>query len=170
MARPLTPAATDIDLRAVWRVTTPRIEADAVDFWERLGLLPPDVDPAERARQLAAVAYRDGALIGVMTAALERVEPVRARLAMIRAAVDPEHRRTHVVMALLLATRSTIERWSQAHPEERIAGLGAVIESGELAERQRQPFWPQSRLGLAGYTADGRQFRISWFDDFVLDQ
>lgn len=169
MARPLTPAATDIDLRAVWRVTTPAIEADAIAFWQRHGLLAPDVDPAKRAKELAAVAYRDGELVGVMTAALQRVEAVRARLAMIRAAVDPAHRHTHVVMALLLCTRATIERWSYAHAEERVAGLGAIIQSSDLAERQRQPFWPQSRLGLAGYTADGSQFRISWFDDFVLD-
>lgn len=169
MARPLTPAATDIDLRAVWRVTTPAIEADAIAFWQRLSLLPPDVDPAKRAKELAAVAYRDGELVGVMTAALQQVDAVRARLAMIRAAVDPAHRQTHVVMALLLCARATIERWSYTHPEEKVAGLGAILQSRDLVERQRQPFWPQSRLGLAGYTADGSQFRISWFDDFVLD-
>lgn len=169
MARPLTPAATDVDLRAAWRLGDPALEADAIAFWERLGLLPPDVSPAARAKELVALAYRGGAVAGVMTAKVQQVDAVRARLAMIRAAVDPAQRQTHVVMALVLFARQTLADWSRDHPEEKLAGLGAVLESRELEARQRQAFWPQSKLGLAGYTADGRQFRISWFEDFELD-
>lgn len=169
MARPLTPPATDVELRAAWRLGDAALEADAIAFWQRLGLLPPDVSPAARAKELVALAYRDGAVAGLMTATVQHIDAVRARLAMIRAAVDPAQRQTHVVMALLLFARQTLADWSRDHPAQKVAGLGAVLESRELELRQRQAFWPQSKLGLAGYTADGRQFRISWFEDFELD-
>lgn len=168
MARPLTPAATDIDLRAVWRVTTPRIEADAVAFWGRLGLLPPDVDPAARAKQLAAVAYKDGQLIGVMTVTFQRIDFLRARFAMIRGAVDPDHRRGHVVSALGGLTRSLLEQWSKAHPAEQVGGIGALIESREFTDFMKRPIWPQTRLAIAGYTPEGQQIRVAWFDHFRL--
>ncbi len=161
-------AAPDVDLRAVWKVTTPKIEADAAAFWARLGLLPPDVDPAARAKQLAAVAYKDGQLIGVMTAMLQRIEFLRARFAMIRGAVDPDHRRGHVVSALGGLTRSLLEQWSKDHPEEQVAGIGALVESREFDMFAKRPIWPQTRLAIAGYTPDGQQIRVAWFDHHRL--
>ncbi|WP_395613008.1 hypothetical protein [Allosphingosinicella sp.] len=159
----------DFELRPAWRLGDARIEADAIAFWTRLGILPADVTPEERAKELVAVAYKDDRIAGVHTARIERVEQVRTRLAMLRSAVDPDHRRTHVSMALTLYSRALLARWSREHPDERLGGLGAILESQQLAERGAQPFWPQTRFILAGYLADGRQLRISWFEDFRVD-
>ena len=156
-------------LRPAWRLDDARIEADAIAFWKRLGILPADVTPEQRAKELIAVVYRDDRIVGVNTARIERVEQVRTRLAMLRSAVDPDHRRTHVAMALTLYSRALLERWSREHPDERVGGLGAIVESNQLAERGRQPFWPQTRFILAGFLANGRQLRISWFEDFRVD-
>jgi len=65
--------------------------------------------------------------------------------------------------------RDILERWSIANPDEKLAGMGAVIESKELAGREKQPFWPNTRFGVVGYTADGRQIRVSWFEHFRFD-
>ena len=161
--------APGYDIRPAWRLDDARIEADAIAFWRRLDILPADVRPEERARELGAVAYKDGRIVGVTTAGIARLEQVRARLAMLRGAVDPEHRRTHVGQALALYTRELVERWSMEHPEEKVGGLGAIVESPDLVARQKQPFWPMSRFGLVGFTPDGRQIRVSWFVDFRLD-
>jgi hypothetical protein len=157
------------DLRPAWRLDDAQIEADAMEFWRRLGILPSDVRPEDRAKELGAVAYHDGRMVGVATAALGRLEQVRVRLAMLRGAVDPEHRRSHLAQALALYTRVLVERWSMDHPEEKVAGLGAIVESPDLIARQKQPFWPITRFGLVGFTPDGRQIRVSWFADFRLD-
>jgi GNAT superfamily N-acetyltransferase len=161
--------AAGFDLRPAWRLDDRRIEEDAVAFWRRLDILPPDVAPEQRARELVAVAYKNGRIVGVTTAALGRLEIVRARLAMLRGAVDPDHRRGRVGSALLIYTRELIERWSMDHPDERVAGLGAIIESPDLIARQKEPFWPMTRFGIVGYMPDGRQIRVSWFEDFRLD-
>ncbi len=170
MARKKLALPTDeFELRPAWRRDDARIEADAIDFWRRLAILPGKVLPEARAKELVAAAYKDGRLVGVTTATLDRLEFLRARLAMLRGAVDPEFRRSRAGFALALYSRDLIERWSYDHPDERVAGLGAIVESPDLVARQREPFWPQTRLGLVGYTKDGRQIRVSWFEDFRLD-
>ena len=161
--------APGYDLQPAWRLGDRQIEADAVAFWNRLGILPAEVKAEERARELAAVAYHDGRIVGVQTAVPARLDIVRARLAMVRSAVDPEHRRSHVGMALAVFARDLLEQWSKDHPEERLAGLGAVIEGPNLFERAREPFWPQTRFGVVGYMPDGRQIRVSWFEHHRLD-
>jgi len=157
------------ELRPAWRLADPQIEADAIAFWERLNILPASASPAQRAKELIAVAYKDDRIVGVHTATLERVEQVRARLAMLRSAVAPDYRRTHISMALTIYSRDLLERWSRDHPHERLGGLGTIVESRQLAERAKQPYWPNTRFTLAGFLEDGRQLRISWFEDFRVD-
>jgi hypothetical protein len=157
------------ELRPAWRLEDPRIEADAIAFWTRLNILPPGVAPEQRAKDLVAVVYRGDKVVGVHTAVIERVEQVRTRLAMLRSAVDPDVRRAHVSLALTLYSRALLERWSRDHPDEQLGGLGALVGGRQLAERGRQPFWPQTRFILAGFVPDGRQLRISWFEDFRVE-
>lgn len=164
-----TAAEPDYDLRPAWRLGDPEIERDAVAFWERTAILPPGVPPEERARELVAAAYRGHSLVGVTTAALGRIEALRGRFAMLRGSVAPAHRRSRLGFDLLLFSRELLEHWSDEHPAEKVLGLGAVIESPDLAERARQPFWPQSRMGLVGYTPEGRQIRVAWFAHARLD-
>ena len=157
------------EIRPAWRLEDARIEADAIAFWTRLNILPPGVAPEQRAKELVAVVYRDDKVVGVHTAVIQRVEQVRTRLAMLHSAVDPDVRRAHVSLALTLYSRALLERWSSDHPDERLGGLGALVGGQQLAERGRQPWWPQTRFILAGFRPDGRQLRISWFEDFRVD-
>ena len=85
------------------------------------------------------------------------------------AEVDPDWRRSRAAFGLAIYTRHVLEQWSRDHPEERVAGLAAIIEAPELVAREKEPFWPNTRFGLVGYTANGRQIRVSWFEDFRLD-
>jgi len=161
--------AADVEFRPAWRLDDSRIEADAIAFWKRLGLLPKDVTPEARAKQLVFVAYRSGRIVGVVTADIGILPQVRARVAMLRGAVDPELRRSHVGLAMLLSAPALLETWSRENPHERLAGFGGILESRELAAAQSQPYWPMSGLSLIGFTPDGRQIRMSWFKDFRLD-
>lgn len=125
--------------------------------------------PEARAKELVAAAYRDGELIGVTTATLERLENLRARFAVFRAAVDPAQRRTHAAIALAIYTRDLMEEWAEDNPDEKIAGLAGVVENREIAARLREPYWPVTRLGLVGHTSDGRQIRVAWFRNALID-
>jgi GNAT superfamily N-acetyltransferase len=166
LARRLAP---DYDLRPAWRLGDPGIHADAAEFWRRLDLLPPGISPEERAKELVAVAYKDGQIVGVTTAQIGLLEQVRARTAMLRGAVDPAHRRFHVGRALLLYAWEILEAWAIAHPDEKLAGISGVVEAHELREAQRQPFGPMLGFGVIGFTPDGCQIRLAWFDHFRFD-
>lgn len=161
--------AAGFDLRPAWRLDDAAIAADAVAFWTRLNLLPPEVRPEQRAKELVAVAYKDGRIAGVCTAQLARLEQVRARLAMIRSATDPDYRRGYSSQALTIYARELLEAWSKAHPEEKVAGMGAVIQSENLRDRGKEPIWPTTRLTLIGYTPDDNQVRLYWFEHARLD-
>jgi hypothetical protein len=171
---PMPPAAppplpADIILRPAWRRDDAEIERDAIAFWRRLGNLPADVTAEERAREAVLAAYQDGRIVGIVTAAMGVLPQVRARLAMLRASVDPECRRSHIVSAMGIEARAMLEAWSAANPNERLAGTGGIVESPDLLVAQRMPYWPWPRLGVVGFTPDGRQIRVSWFRDFRLD-
>ena len=159
----------DIEVRPAWRRDDPEIEADAIDFWTRLKLLPAEVAPEQRAKELIAAAYRDGRLIAVSTAAIQWVPFLHARFAIIRGATDPEHRRSHAQLALAIPSRNLLERWALDHPEEKLAGGLAVIDSPDWGDFLKLPVWPYSELGLVGYTSEGHQIRAAWFDHFRLD-
>jgi len=163
------PPPADIVLRPAWQRHDAEIERDAAAFWRRLGNLPRDVIPERRAKEAVVAAYRDGGIVGMITADVGVLPQVRARLAMLRASVEPELRRSHVGIAAIREARALLEAWSAANPGERLAGIGGIVESPDLLVAQRQPYWPWPRLGVVGFTADGRQIRVSWFRDFRLD-
>jgi hypothetical protein len=98
-----------------------------------------------------------------------RLDFVGARFALLRASVDPRARRGHAAATMAYRARELLQSWSVEHPEEKVAGIAAILESRELAGLGRQPFWPGTGLLLAGYTKDGRQIRISWFSHARLD-
>jgi hypothetical protein len=127
------------------------------------------VTPEERAKEVVLAAYNEGRMVGVVTAEIGLFEQVRARVAMLRGSVDPDFRRSHVAVAMFYQSLETLEAWAAANPGERVAGVGGILESRELAGIQRIPFWPQTRFNLIGFTPDGRQIRLRWFRDFLLD-
>jgi GNAT superfamily N-acetyltransferase len=161
--------APDYDIHSAWRRDNEQFEADAIEFWNRLDILPPDVTAKERARELAAVAYKDGKLVAVTTIRLAEVKQVRARLGMLRAATDPEHRQSNVARALAVLTRAILERWAMEHPEEKVMGMGAVVQSEHLSGLEKVPVWPTTFLTLIGWTAKDQQLRVTWFEDARLD-
>lgn len=155
-------------ISSAWRSNYAKFEKDAIDFWRRMKILPAAVSPEARAKELCAVAYDGDTLVGVATAALEELPLLRARFAMFRCAVAPEHRRSHLAYDLTTFTRPLLEKWSLEHPEERVQGMGLIVE-GELGDRARRPLWPVTGLNLAGYNAQNKQLRVAWFAHARVD-
>lgn len=154
---------TSYTITPAWSLHDPGLVQAAIGFWRDLAILPQGVDPAARAAELVALARQGDTVAAVSTAAIQEIPTVRSRFAMFRCAVAPEHRRSHLATEMLLNAKTQIEQWSLAHPEARVQGLGIVLEA-DIGERARIPLWTQSGLHLAGYTPDGRQLRLAWFE------
>lgn len=169
MADDKAPIGEGLDVRVAWRRDDAEIEADAIAFWNRLGVLPKSIDPAARAKELIAAAYKDGRIIAVATAIIELVDFLGVRMAVLRGATDPAHRRARAQLALAVPSHDALRDWALAHPEEKLAGAIAFVAPGEWGDFTRIPVWPGSELELAGYTPDNQQIRLRWFDHFRLD-
>ncbi|HTU11394.1 MAG TPA: hypothetical protein VMG08_10915 [Allosphingosinicella sp.] len=157
------------DVRVAWRRDDEGIEADAIAFWARLSLLPEGVDPAVRAKEIVAGAYRDGELVGLATAAIEHVTFLKATMAVLRAATAPDHRRTGVQRALAGPVHAALSDWAAANAEVGLAGIIGFVDASELGDFLRVPVWPASGLEVIGYTPENRQIRVRWFDHFRFD-
>jgi hypothetical protein len=169
VAQDKAPIGEGLEVRVAWRRDDPEIEADAIAFWRRIGVLPKSVDPATRAKELIAAAYKDGALIAVATAAIELVDFLGVRMAVLRGATDPAHRRARAQLALAVPSHDALRDWALANPDEKLAGAIAFVAPGEWGEFTTLPVWPGSELEVVGYTADNQQIRARWFDHYRLD-
>lgn len=157
------------DLRTAWQRSDPQIERDAIAFWRKTSILPPEVRPEDRASELVAVAYGDERVVGVATAQVAVIKTLHGKFAGYRCAVDPDFRRRGLALALTVFSRDLLEQWSLDHPEEKVLGLAAIVESPDLAGRLRDPIWAETRLNLAHFLPNGRQLRVAWFAHARVD-
>jgi hypothetical protein len=151
----------DLEIASAWRLNNDNVEREAIQFWNRLMILPAGVDAAARAKELVAVAHLNGEVAGVATASIEDLAFVRSRFAMFRCAVAPEHRRSRIAAELTVYSKNLLERWSLEHPDEDVKGMGILLEA--QIDRANQPVWQRSGLTVAGFTPRGQQIRLAWF-------
>ena len=154
----------NVIIKTAWRRDDAQLAADAVDFWTRRKLVTAEHREA-RLKELVAVGYIGGQVVAVTTAELAVLPGLRARFAMGRVSVDPEHRRSSLGARMGGYMRRTLEAWSLEHPEEDVKGFGGVITAAEFGEKQRQPVWNDwgVDIAVAGYLPTGEQIRIGWF-------
>lgn len=154
---------SEIEFRAAWRKADAELERDAKEFWQtRLRLLPRNVDPEARARQLCAVAYRDGVPVGVSTATIEYIKQFRSNMAVYRCAVARQFAHQPLSWRITDFSREVLERWSLENPDEKVMGLMAVMQSRELVTRYPQVFGVVN-MTFTGFTPAGFPIRVAWF-------
>jgi len=163
------PSEGAFDIRIAWGRDDAGIEADAIAMWARSGVLPSDVKPEQRAKELVAAAYADGKLAAVATAVIEHIPFLRNRFFVLRGTTAPDHRRHGAQTAISLPVKRTLEQWAIARPEEKVAGLIGFVEPGAWGALQQVPVTPPIPLTVIAYTHDGKQVRAAWFDHFRLD-
>lgn len=153
-----------VDYVAAWRRADARLEADAIAMWADMGVLAPDVSPQARAKELTALAYRNGRLVGISTAVLQNYSPLRQRFAFMRMITRPGPAGEGVAVPLALMCREALRGWSKANPDEQVAGFAAIIPPGPYSG---QPVL-ETGLTLVGYTDAGHQVRVFWWDHFRI--
>lgn len=153
----------EIVFRAAWRQNDPVLERDAVAFWKQLNLLPSEASAEGRLKELCAVAYAGENAVAVSTAGIHHLTFLRSNMAMYRCAVSPSARSGQVATRITLFSRDVLEQWSLAHREEKLMGLGTVVQSRLLVENQCEAIWPDTKFVFVGYTPAGYQMRVLWF-------
>jgi hypothetical protein len=154
---------SEIEFRNAWLRQDPDIERDAERFWRANHALPPGVDSRTRLAELCAVAYSDGQLVAVSTAAIRMMDFLRCKLAMFRVLVARDTRLNQVASKLAVYSRDLLEVWAKDNPDQAVMGLGAVIQSRLLVEHNPYAVYPDTKLAFIGYTQEGYQMRVYWF-------
>lgn len=162
-------AKTKFELRPAWRLKDPAIERDAELFWRKEGLLAPTADLAERLQELCLAAYDGDRLIALTTARVRYIGFLCVKLAMLRVAVASDYRKDRIGAILFAEARELLEQWSLANPAEEVLGVGTVAQVRGFAPGTRlQAFKLASRVGFIGWTANGEQMRVGWFEHATI--
>ena len=148
-----------------WKKNDPKLEQDAIDLWTKLNALTPDTTPQARAKMLAIVAYEGTEVAALSTLEVQYFEQLRQKVAFVRILVAPSNRMQRMSTDMMRQTRAVIEAYALEHPEEQIAGMGAVFQHKGMG---RAPIGTGGRTVLVGYTSLGYQLRVAWFDHFTV--
>ena len=148
----------------VWRRRDRRVAQDAVAMWTRAGVLPRGVSPEARAEELVIAIYDGETMAGCLTADIQVLPRLREKFAFCRSFIAPAWRGRRLTDRLMIDGHDELGRWSKEHPEEGLAGCAAIYQNKVLG---RSPVEP-SGLSLIGYTPQGDQLRVLWFDHHRL--
>jgi len=164
-------SGTDIRLVDVWRRDDAKIAADAIALRRKLSLLPASVSPEDRAKELCAATYLQNELIGVSTMVIDILPPAQGAVRLL-----PLPRRASAPPAGI--GRDAWRLFPQPPGqliEAQSAGKGARQGDycGKLDAFNKKPVWEGppdiNGLVLVGYTSNGKQIRVSWFEHARLD-
>lgn len=146
-----------------WKKDDPKLKADALRIWSDPGVLPRETNLEERMKQLAVVAYEDNVLAGLATLNVQIFPQLKQKFAFFRGYVMPDFRLREMGRDMVVETYKRIETYAAAHPEEKLAGMMAVVQIPNVGDN---PQGKKIKMTLIGYTNDNQQVRLSWFDHF----
>jgi hypothetical protein len=157
------------DIKVCWKLRDPAFERDVLAFWREDRMLPTVADVAKRIKEICVVAYDGPRIVGVVEANVRQLGFVRARIAMLKAAVAPAHRQSHLVSRLLAVAKEVLEKWSLEHPAENVKGIGCIVQTRVIDQKLKEPVWPLTSMMVVNYTPKGDQVRLAWFKHARLD-
>jgi hypothetical protein len=162
---------SNLDLRTVWQTDDPAVAPDVVTLWSELGAVFPK-DRADRLKELVAVAYDGGKIVGACTARSIDYRVLRTSVFYFRPTILPGPQHDEVLIALVSAAKRVLQLWVQAHPGERAKGILVMFDSDAFDGLIVEPILRRAdvELVLTGYTDVGRQIRVQWFDDSRLEK
>ena len=133
-----------------------------IEFWTSRGALD-EAAARERLDQVVCVLHgADGELAGVNSAYAADAPLVGRRMWIYRRFVDPGVG-ADAEAALLTAAFDELAGEFAGGPRDPI-GLYLLVADQALMESRLEAVWPQTNLLFAGYTNDGAQIRLRYFE------
>jgi len=161
--------ADDITFKPAWRRDDPEIIAGAKRLWAQMGI--PEQLTAHREKELCATAYRGDEIAAVATAEIFHFPQMRNKFFAYRCLVSPQFRKKNLSWQITAYSFELLHEWCKQNAQEKILGFLLVIETDKFAVPQRKPV--RENLGMTlnfvGYTPEGHQMRVIWFDDAELE-
>jgi hypothetical protein len=159
----------NIEIRTAWETSDPALRRDTEAIWDRLNLVYPR-EREDRLKELVAVAYEGEQAVGACTARAIEYRVLRTAIFFLRTAILPGPSHDNVLIRLLSSAKNILQPWAQARPAERLNGILVMFDSDAFDTLYPEPVVRRGdvELVLTGYTDEGRQIRVMWFDDARL--
>jgi len=156
----------NIESRIAWKKDDPALRRDTEAIWDGLNHVYPR-EREDRLKELVAVAYDGERPVGACTARAIEYKVLRANVFYVRPAILAGPHHDEILIRLLSAAKGVLQPWARAHPDERLKGLLLMFESDAFDTLYSDPILRRLdvELVLTGYTDEGRQVRMLWFDD-----
>jgi hypothetical protein len=107
---------------------------------------------------------RDGELAGVNSVHADRLEPVGGRRFWIyRSLLDPGAEEA-AEAAMIDAAHAALADEFAAGDGDGPIGLCVLVADPDVMRRRPETVWPGAGLIYAGYTSDGEQIRLGYFE------
>lgn len=136
------------------------LEGELIRFWAERGALDEKTARARIPAVVCVLRDDEGRLAGVNSAFAERVPVVGGRMFWIyRMLIDPEHGESSAEM-LASACDALAARFDGDGP----IGVCALLPDPTVFPEHERAYWTELEMLYAGYTDDGRQIRLRYFE------
>jgi len=134
-----------------------------IHFWNQLCVLPENVKPEDRAKELVNMARDGDRVIGVTTAARVRVNQLNDNfLFSFRILVHPDYRRPGLSSKLTVLTRDFLEQLFEKKKTDCI-GMMVITDKTEFVTIRNEAVWRASKLTYIGTLTNGQHMRVYYF-------
>jgi len=156
-------------LETVWQLEKPQLVDSVKDFWIGQGI-PPAVTIG-RAGQICAVATEVDSIVAVSTATPYYHQHMRNKFFVYRCMVAPAARQQNLAWKISSYSLKILQDWSERNPQEKVLGLIICVETDKFTAGLRRPVREKYGFNMhfVGYSANGQQLRVVWFDHAELD-
>jgi hypothetical protein len=138
--------------------------SDAIlEFWADRGVVEGDAARRRLADVVCVLLDADGAIAGVNSVFAERLPAVGGRsFWFYRALIDPED--GDIEAEMIDEAHAALADGFAASDGSGPIGLCVLVGDAETIRRRPETVWPGAGLIYAGYTKDGKQIRLGYFE------
>lgn len=135
-----------------------------LDFWTSHGVLTAEAG-RERLRQVVCVLYDDTGRLAGVNSVTDEVVPMlgNRRLWRYRMFVPDIGTRPGLAEVMIGSAKKALEEEFRGEPDEP-QGLCVLVTGKDIMRQMPEAVWPATGLIYAGYTNEGHQLRVGWFE------
>lgn len=147
----------------IWREKDQSTLLEIIEVWNRLKVLPPEIDPTSRAQEVVSIARdEEGRIVGITTAKLMVYPPLKNQLFLIRGLLVPECRIPGLFTKMIVETLQILEGdVAKMKSESKPIGAFAEIENQRLKQANLTQL--ASGMSLLGFSQKENPIYIYYF-------
>lgn len=147
----------------VWQKKEQTILLEVIEVWNRLKVLPPDIEPISRAQEVVSIARDEqDRIVGITTAKLMVYPPLKNQLFLLRGLLVPECRIPGLFTKMIIETLQILEEdVVKMKQSGKPIGVFAEIENQRLKQANLTQL--ASGMSLLGFSQKDNPIYIYYF-------